>query len=95
MPIEKHKELKIASEVLDFTIKEFAEWHDTSSVVIIAVAKGTTKSARLMAAIDDIISKAEQEYLEHIVAKPARQRNADWRAARRAAKLSLKNAENK
>ncbi len=52
MALDKYSQLKIAGNVLGFTIKEFAEENDTSIQVIRDVCLGYTTSARLTEAID-------------------------------------------
>jgi len=65
MKLDKYSRLKIASNILDFTIKDFAEDHDTSTQVIRDVAMGHSTSARLSKAIDDKINEAEEAYRDH------------------------------
>lgn len=63
--LDKYSELKIAGNVLGFTMKQFAEENDTSVQVIRDVAFGYTKSQRLQAAIDKKIAQANQVWEEH------------------------------
>lgn len=65
MPLDKYSELKIAGNVLGFTIKEFAEENDTSIQVIRDVCLGHTTSARLTKAVDDTIKEANEVFDRH------------------------------
>lgn len=62
MTLDKYSKLKIAGNVLDFTIREFAEEHGTSTQVIRDVCLDNTTSARLSKAIDEKIAEAEHVY---------------------------------
>ena len=72
MKLDKYSRLKIASNILDFTIKDFAEDHNTSTQVIRDVAMGHSTSARLSEAIDSKIAEAEEAYQKHYSEKLAR-----------------------
>ena len=65
MPLDKYSELKIAGNVLGFTIKEFAEENGTYVQVIRDVCLGHTTSARLSQAIDKRITEANKAFDQH------------------------------
>lgn len=65
MALDKYSELKIAGNILGFTIKDFADEHDTSIQVIRDVALGHTTSARLTEAIDEKIKESNKAFDEH------------------------------
>jgi|GEM_PF-1953435 len=65
MTLDKYSQLKIASNVLGFTIKEFANENDTSIQVIRDVCLGYTTSARLTKAIDSKIKEGNEAFDRH------------------------------
>lgn len=62
MALDKYSQLKIAGNVLGFTIKEFAEENDTSIQVIRDVCLGHTTSARLTEAVDSKIKEGNEAF---------------------------------
>lgn len=65
MILDKYSELKIAGNILGFTMQEFAKENNTSVQVIRDVAMGYTTSARLSKAINERIEEAEKIYRQH------------------------------
>lgn len=60
--MNKYKELKIASAVLEKSIKDFADEAGVSEVALRGVAQGTITSAKLSQFIDQKVSESEAKF---------------------------------
>jgi transcriptional regulator with XRE-family HTH domain len=69
MPIDKYSQLKIASNVLGFSLGDFAEDQGVSMQAIREVCKDNITSARLSKAVDQKIAEAECKFDEFRQAK--------------------------
>ena len=66
MSLDKYSRLKIAGNILGFTISEFADELETSIQVVRDVALGKTTSARISKAIDKKIKESEEAFSDDL-----------------------------
>lgn len=65
MALDKYAQLKIAGNILGFTMKDFADEIDANPQVVKRVCEGTNTSARISKLVDQKIKEADEVYQQH------------------------------
>lgn len=65
MALDKYAQLKIAGNILGFTMKDFSEEVDAHPNVVRRVCEGRDTSARISKLVDQKIKEADEVYQQH------------------------------